>query len=518
MPAKAGKFPWNNISEKTKTGRHRATLRSGNYEWDLSEGWHLRRARGWKGSGRANGNIEKVKHIAPDGTEVTVYKTKGYDDTIGFHSHDMPTDDVMAFVTSAFNKEDPSHGPLYEQEGCGHIAKLEYAQRDLVLRVTFTNNGAVCVFLGVPTAVAGELLALARSKVTRISSVTGTSKHALGMVFWDLVRIRGQKHGSRYPFEYEQTGVYKLTGRSRRYTVTLSDENYKRILGEKYVGPPLKPGDKVRAILSETEYAKYQEEVHQRAQSAVKQAYSEDGELIDYSGVEDSLYESVRAGGNGKSLQDILGPEYSRYLDLQNRFAMAQNDAVAAKEAENQEKMVKNVSEQDLWAKFMADPKYNGNLSKIADAVIKAAAEMADGSSLVDKRKGLLGDKASANKVAVMPSHVFEDKKDLNDYLRYESLLRKADNPAKYATGYVGRPWTMQTLKDFANPTIPGAISVEHATLYKRLIQSGDYEAALNFLKNHKHDVVYENSKTGHKTTLRKPYASQYDFLSKTEE
>lgn len=128
-----------------------------------------------------------------------------------------------------------------------------------------------------------------------------------------------------------------------------------------------------------------------------------------------------------------------------------------------------------------------------------------------DKRFKTYHMKASANpaRVTVTPHQVFAgDKTALNDYLRLSAVIRKADNPTKYAATYVGRPWTVSELISFANPTVPGAISVEHAPLYKRLVQMNDYEAALNFLKNHKHNI-YSNEKV----IARRPYASQYDFV-----
>ena len=83
------------------------------------------------------------------------------------------------------------------QEGCGHIALLEYSPWYQILRVTFTNNGSVVAFFRVPKLVAGTLMSLAQSKATRHDG-----KHVLGIYFWDLVRIRGTVHGSRYKFEY----------------------------------------------------------------------------------------------------------------------------------------------------------------------------------------------------------------------------------------------------------------------------------------------------------------------------
>ena len=87
----------------------------------------------------------------------------------------------------------------------GHIIKLEYAVLYKILRVTFkkpSKGGQVVAYMNVPAPVAGELLYLAESNQTQVSASSGTLRHVLGMRFWDLIRIRGTIHGTRYPFDY----------------------------------------------------------------------------------------------------------------------------------------------------------------------------------------------------------------------------------------------------------------------------------------------------------------------------
>lgn len=533
MASYAGPAPWyKGVSETTKTGRQRSALRSGNEEWDLSSGWHAKRERGWRGKGIKSGTVKKVNRITPDGRVVTVYKNLGYDDTIGFHSHDEPDQDALDYALNAFDKNDPSHGPIFEQEGCGHIAEIDYAQVQQVLRVTFTSNGAVCLFYRVPTAVAGELLYLAKTKSTSGTNPNGSPRHRLGMVFWDLVRIRGQRHGSRYPFEYESRGKYKLTGSNKRYSVVLSDENIKKVLGNRFYGRELKPGEKVSAILSEEEYARWQEEQHGQAMMGIRMQTVFDKDRganeEEVGGVEMDFYDNhATANEGGPGLEEILGPkDYARYLELSQRMSFARNEAQSAREAELENKTI-NLSEdakKEIWSKAFerakTDPELQGkhgkpNLQKIQDYVFSEMDKYAFNEDFADKRFKTYHQKASANpaRVTVTPHSVFaSDKTALNDYLRLESVIRKANKPTKYAATYVGRPWTISELKDFANASIPGAISVEHAPLYKRLIQMNDYEAALNFLKNHKHEI-YSNKKL----VARRPYASQYDFLTMEE-
>lgn len=530
MASRAGPAPWYQaISETTKSGRQRSILSSGNHEWDLSSGWHPRREKGWRGKGVKSGTVKKVNRITPDGRIVTVYKNMGYDDTIGFHSHDEPDEDALDYALNAFDKKDPSHGPIFEQEGCGHISKLEYAQMQQVLRVTFASNGAVCLFYRLPTAVAGELLHLAKTKSTSGTNPNGSPRHRLGMVFWDLVRIRGQRHGSRYPFEYESRGAYKLTGSGKRYTVTLSDENIKKVLGGRFYGRELKPGEKVTAILSEEEYAKWKEEVHGQASMGIRMQTVHDKDKGDgvqeIDGVEADFYDNHASEfANGPGLEEILGAkDFARYMDLSQRMAFARSEAQAAHEAELNNKTI-DLSEsaiKKIWTgafeRAKTDPELQGaegkpDMAKIQDYVFSQMDKHVTGNKdFADRRYKEYHVKASANpaRVTVTPHQVFAgDKTALNDYLRLSAVIRKADKPTKYAATYVGRPWTVKELKEFANSTVPGAISVEHAQLYKRLIQTNDYEAALNFLKNHKH-TIFSNEKP----IARRPYASQYDFV-----
>lgn len=555
MPAaRAGRLPnwWSAVSETTKTGRQRSTLSSGNQEWDLTEGWHAKRQRGWKGRGQKSGLVQKVQRTTPEGKTVTVYKTTGYDDTIGFHSHDEPDEDALAYAMNAFDKNDPSHGPIFEQDGAGHIAKIEYAQLQQVLRVTFRNNGSICLFYRVPTAVAGELLSLAQKGdgAMQQSTVDGTMRHTLGIVFWDLVRIRGQRHGARYPFEYESRGRYKLTGSGKRYSVVLSDENIKKVLGGRYYGRDLKPGETVTAILSEEEYAKWlEEEEHGRSALGEKRisTFSKDsGEgSMEVEGVAGD-YLKEHTNTNEKSLREVLSPaEFARFLDLRSKMMQAVNKAEQDRQEEIANAYASTLSDsakEEVWngaessikklnsRKKMSDGEYdyesfNSAYDKLVDDwLAQAEGKIAQAQGLTDadgdggmaspfrdRRFKTYVEKATASRVHITPHDVFgDDKAALNDYLRYEAIIRRLHNPTKYAATYVGRPWTIGELESFANPTVPGAISLEHASLYKSLIAHGDYEAALNFLKNHKHDV-YSNEKV----IARRPYASQYDFIAK---
>lgn len=106
------------------------------------------------------------------------------------------------YIDYVFNK---SKRKKLVQEGCGHITLLEYDPFYQLLRVTFANNGNVVVYFRVPGSVANVLIALAQSGA-KGTGRDGKPRHLLGINFWDLVRIRGTIHGSRYAFEYTEGG------------------------------------------------------------------------------------------------------------------------------------------------------------------------------------------------------------------------------------------------------------------------------------------------------------------------
>ncbi|MBR6134987.1 MAG: hypothetical protein IKQ22_00675 [Clostridia bacterium] len=161
---------------------------------------------------RGNSRVYTGKVNKPDMRRLT--------DTNTGKDYEVPEDDykdyigrkqdqsIGDYVSAAF---DPSNQPIVQPVGnmsdsVGHILMLEYSPMYKVLRVTFRNKGRVVAYMNVPSSVAGELLHLAQSNNTAISSIDKKLRHVVGMRFWDLIRIRGHVHESRYPFEYVQAG------------------------------------------------------------------------------------------------------------------------------------------------------------------------------------------------------------------------------------------------------------------------------------------------------------------------
>lgn len=104
------------------------------------------------------------------------------------------------YIDYAFGKN--SKAKIIEQEGVGHIKYLWYAKRYQLLKVKFWND-TIVVFFRVPETLVSTLVALAQNGGTRKGN-DGKQRHLLGIYFWDLVRIRGTLHGSRYKYHYVQ--------------------------------------------------------------------------------------------------------------------------------------------------------------------------------------------------------------------------------------------------------------------------------------------------------------------------
>lgn len=530
------------VSETTRTGRQKLTLSKDGLEWDLTTGWHPKRKIGWKGKGLKSGAIKKVSRVTPDGRTITVYKTEGYDDCIGFHPSAVPDQDAIDFGMNAFDESDPAHGQIFSEEGCGHIAKIEYAQgepgtqRGQVLRVTFA-NGAICLFFRVPSAVAGELLFLAKDNTVVGQKPNGEDKHMLGVVFWDLVRIRGSHTGARYPFEYQQHSTYKLTHSNKRYVVTLSKENMKDVLGRRYFEKDWRPGEKVSAILSEKEYAGWvedklsQEEQHTAALGEKRVSINpnnKDEGTQEVGGVGIDYYGITEVNKNRKTIEEILSPEdYARYKELSQRLRTAQSKADKKVEEAALNSLLANTSKsasKEAWDRVMKLAKTDKKLQnsrgrpdydKMTDYVLK---QLTTESAYYDKRykEGHTADGSPKPRPikkgmfkTVTPHQAFsEDKAALDDYLRLKAQITRETRAPNYADIHIARGWTTQELKDFANPTVPGNIEVGVAPLYKRFIDRGEYALALNFLKSTDH-TVYSNGKP----IARRKYAGNNDYI-----
>jgi hypothetical protein len=123
---------------------------------------------------------------------------------IGFEAipPDFVPQDMADYAAAAFD-HDKGIGKYYEFAGGGHIEKVRYNPTYQVMEVSFDNHHggkATVTFFRVPKAIPQELEHYGASATMR--GIDGSVRHTIGIRFWDLVRIRGQRTGGRYPYVY----------------------------------------------------------------------------------------------------------------------------------------------------------------------------------------------------------------------------------------------------------------------------------------------------------------------------
>ena len=150
---------------------------------------------------------KKTIHLA-DGTTAQVIDSElgvplGFGNQHGYKGASEV--EVMPDGTSSYDyavKAFDGKHKTYKWEGdCGHISGLEYSNYYKLLKVTFA-NGDIVIYYRIPDTVAFELLHFAETKQESTNTFDGSQRHVLGIRFWDLIRIRGTKDGSKYRFEY----------------------------------------------------------------------------------------------------------------------------------------------------------------------------------------------------------------------------------------------------------------------------------------------------------------------------
>ena len=199
MPVKAGKAPWS----RGYSGYKQTTKPTVN-KLNRAAGFISQQYEGeWKTRKRA-----KMKQITlQSGLKVKV-PDADYEAFIGFSAEEGIKGTIEDYIDEGFYS---SEG-LIEQPGVGHIKNLYYSPSHKMMWADFRTDDAVVVYLYVPMPLFAELQALAISGATSINSFDGSTRHVLGIRFWDLVRIRGQRYGSRYPFHYQLEGNYEAKG------------------------------------------------------------------------------------------------------------------------------------------------------------------------------------------------------------------------------------------------------------------------------------------------------------------
>lgn len=138
---------------------------------------------------------ELVKHFGEHQSELS----EGYNNGKQLYRKiQTPAD----YIDYAFEKKSQQKNIVTQECKGGHIKALSYNALYMLFMVEFTNRGDVVVFFNLPANVASTLMYLAKNDTMAVSPVDGTQRHAVGVQFWNLVRVRGTVHDTRYPFEY----------------------------------------------------------------------------------------------------------------------------------------------------------------------------------------------------------------------------------------------------------------------------------------------------------------------------
>ena len=433
------------------------------YEWELSSGWGYKCPEDWdKGITRRRRKLHDT-----NGNIYDVYYYPDVDYHLGFSAQN--DQERLAVAQKAFDPENPTHGEVISQKGCGHISQVEYAQKEHILRITFTNNGAICLFFDVPTAVAGELIYLAKSKRTRHDG-----RHILGVRFWDYIRIRGTQHGAKYPFEYESHGSGTIVQGNSRHTVTLTPDNVLALFGNN--SKALAKMETLKDIDANTEFT----------------VVLSDAEMKMYNDALNELHQTD-AGG-------YIEPGHSDKPLVQLADALR-------KQVQDQIEAYKKDDAFTLSA-------YESDGLAPNKALMKALRENAelDPSGAVASMLNVISAKSGNAKQ-------IQNYRQLKDYVRsvYGKGVIKSwmqeHYPAEYARRFTGRVWKVQELIDLANPTVEGNIESRHASTYKKFIQAKDWQGALNYLKTHKTSRTYKDRYGRTKKLTSVSYAGQYDTV-----
>lgn len=517
MPAFAGPAPW--YSFKAVQGNtYKSSHQQGSMEWDLSTGWHYQRQEGWKKSlpkhTKTITGLDGKKH------KLTTYGD--FDDYIGFSAHAPNEEERLAYAEEAFKDK----GNVVSVDGVGHIVHLDYAKQEQILRVTFM-NGDICLFFRVPHSVAGQLISYAEKKsIAYRDRNTGIERHKLGVEFWNLVRIRGQHIGAKYPFEYEKqsNGMY-VTHSNDRYTVRVSTADVRKELGEDFANRLNlnKPNETISLVLNERELYTLLNELG-LFDAFTSDKVTELGSVVamsklDNEGTEGKSEEEIKKIKEANA--NLYSDDQAITIDQLIRNRAALESKFDSSKLVNLVKMLEEDAQQQAMS-FLSQREVAEKIGSTEDGkvwTLDRLLEYGDPSLKriisSEKAKGWDG---SIDADVIKHVNSFRALREiahvLNPDLWKTWVSKKLPELRKVA--YSGKVWTPKDLENFANASIDGNIGIEHAATYKKLIKNKDYQGALNFLKTHKGKVVLTD-KYGKKTTKRQNYASNYDQLGQED-
>lgn len=535
MPARAGYSPWSPYyADNTKIYKSGRAV-NGDMEWDLSTGWHPKRNKGWIKNPGDGKTVKQHTIIGTDGKRYKIYRTEGFDDVIGFHSHGdalQKDADLLDYIESAFDDKVAPVAPIFATCKGGHIKTIEYSEQKLLLRVQFggvnhlgkTSSADICVFFNVPPVVAFELIALAKGNHT-----DKDGKHIVGKTFWDLVRIRGQQFGARYPFEYQVKAASVKYG-NRRIVDNGSSAYY---IDKEKITDAVNKSNKISKYITEQD----NDIVY----------YGNQGDLDDvyYDDFEDRLINKIenKDANQGMSSSDyaaytVLGErDFKRYKELNDKVKNDRTNVLNERKEQAKENVLKDTDSlfdlsTDYVAKGLASLVTHNTSDSETENVMKSMIESAirdSGSNLtyselrrsienepgydafiMDKleyearrmdnpnafkknsfgdyelRPNVTQDKNYDSRVGLSMLSPAE-KSELLGYRRRITSVINNSNQNYIDKHYKVNIWRPRDLDGMIEPSkwLTGNASrlpKEYAT-FKRLVENKDYENAMNILK-----------------------------------
>lgn len=539
--AHAGFFPGRSSQFKAvNRGRKLSTFTDNNgMEWDLTSGWHYQRDKGWtKEVKSSNVKTKRIFDLNGKQHNIRVYDTD-FDDSIHFHATpqvagliDDRLDEKIAYAESALDEDDPTNGRIWDTDndtnGCGdgHIKRMKYAEKALVLEVTFS-NGDVAYFFRLPDQVAGQLFHLAATKAVRY--VNGKKRHLLGITFWDLVRIRGSRTGAHYPFEYDYTSSFKnrvIAKHQKRHLIANGSKT--SVIDDDLIDEFEKQKTAFKRdsfYNSATSGGTVSDEIYR------ERAVTEKGELLDkkgrkvyektraYTFNEDAILDAIIAEQEGRKKEEVPEQEYKTIKhkiisdvreDVQSVIDFLQtNDPV-----------FQDVIDRRNANYALADAMLSER--NVSDDLIKWKALKMTADDLTKTEQ--FGDLNKAMSVARYNNGNFEalnpsNEREFDQLARLHPAIgkgnvhswKKENTPGTLAATYEGRVWNIDKLKK-VSPLID---DLRVRATYDKYIENSDWEAAFNLLKSTGNRKTIKNKRTGEVKTVGKTvnFASNNDTL-----
>ena len=198
--AYAGSMPW-------KYQKQRNMRKQAGYQWNLgfavdqtgreytTGGWTVVSPDHYEKNPKKP-QMVRVQMFNGRATYVPVGDVRNY---IGFQA--MSPEQITLTIAAEIEKSwevEQGKGRYYTCPGVGHIGGIRYNPSTGVMEVAF-KDGATVTFLDVPKELYLELEQYGISG-SMMLGVDSKQRHLQGIRFWDLVRIRGQHTGARYPF------------------------------------------------------------------------------------------------------------------------------------------------------------------------------------------------------------------------------------------------------------------------------------------------------------------------------